>query len=458
MTSSRGETLAVFGPVVGSFVVAAACLAGLVWDGSGYLFNAIQDGEPLISHHRYSNLPVLWAVVSASHLTGEPLTLVVLYGLLLAVVPVGALGLSFYFLRGTLVPLRVWPVLGILVVALPGQICVMSEATLVMQAFWPVLAILASGLSVGGMGWLAVLIPYLFFLHPLSAPLFALGAVLAAGQALVGGHRWRGVAWSVVFSLSCFARVGFSVATATSYERGEFAWQPNYDAMLGAIYGWPSLMITMLFVMAWAAVAGELGWLPRRRSEGWFKGATIGFGLAGVIWAAQPELWAGALGYRRFVMLLSLPLIGGGLVQFRGIVRDKLVRDDRKDRFRYRLVWPAVAFGVVLTVQSFAWRADVARFAHELRAAHGPVVTMAQVPWITRTPLDHWGSSFVALFVQGQTPSTLFALENASVEAGRIRLYGSDCVAVRDGWFHLSGVLPSAVPTPSDTLEGISSE
>ena len=424
-----------FLPVGIAFAVAAGCLAALAWDGSGYLFNALQDGRPLISHHRYSNLPVLWAVVLASHVVDGPLLLAVLYGLLLALVPVGSLALCFAFLRDErLKALRVWPVLGILVAALPGQICVMSEATLLVQAFWPVLAILAAGLPAVGLAWLAVLIPYLFFLHPLAAPLFGLAAVLAVAVGWIRNDGWRGVSVGVVFAVAAVVRVWFAVVTATPYERGEFAWEPNMNAMAGSLHGWPSVMLAMMFVMAWAALAGSFGWLDARRAGWWFRWAAVGLAASGCLWAVAPDLWAGALGYRRFALLLSLPLFAAGGLHWWGLNR----RDVRPRSVP--LGWPAVAFSLVLVAQSIAWRGEVTRFVGDLRDVSKPLASKADVPWIERRPLDHWGASFVALFVQGREPETLFSLEGEPVEDGRFLLYDSEFLATRDGWFQLAGI------------------
>ena len=129
-----------------AYLIAARCLVALTWDGSGYLFNSLQDGAPYISHYRFSNYPLLWALVEAGRWTSDARLLGMLYGVLLAVTPMAALVLSLSFLRGQrLEPLRIWPVIGILLGTLPGEICLMSEASLAVQAFWPILAFFFAG-------------------------------------------------------------------------------------------------------------------------------------------------------------------------------------------------------------------------------------------------------------------------------------------------------------------------
>ncbi len=433
MQQNRGERsslVGVFLPVGVAFAIAAFCLTALVWDGSGYLFNALQDGSPRISHHRYSNYPVLWVMVEASRWIQEPRALAVIYGLLLAITPIGALAICFYYLRGGLARLRLWPVLGILVAALPGQICVMSEATLVVQAFWPVLAILAAGLPGRGMVWLAALTPYLFFLHPLSAPLFGLAAVVAGWFGWSSGRK-REWAWSGIFLLMVGGRVMFSVVTATPYERGEFALQPNIDAAMGSLHGWPSVMLAALFVMAWASLGTSFGLLPEKRGRQWFHWAAVGLAAAGCLWAVSPDLWAGALGYRRFVLLFSLPLFAGAMLNWWGLEQSS-VRGSVGGG-----MWPAVAFSLVLTVQAVTWRVGLEEFADGLRSAPGRVVSKVDVPWIDQRPLDHWGTSFIAIFLQGRDPEKIFSLSADAVSGDAILLYPDEWLIGNDGWFRL---------------------
>lgn len=425
--------LAVFLPVVVAYGVAAGCLAALVWDGSGYLFNALQEGAPLIAHHRWSNYPVLWLVGQAGDWVGDPLSLAVLYGLLLAVTPAGALALVFFYLRGRLAALRVWAVLGILLVALPGQICVMSEATLLVQAFWPVLAILAAGLPAGGMVWLAVLTAYLFFLHPLAAPLFALAAASCGWVAWVDRSR-RAAGWMVVFAVTAVGRLVFAVMTASPYEVGEFAWQPNFDAARGALYGFPTLMLAGTLVMGAAALAMAFGWLPSGRGRRWFRWSAIGVAAVGCLWAASPDLWAGALGYRRFVLLFSLPMFAGFGSHWWGLRAGRVV----KGAGSWSLAWPAVAFSLVLVVQSVVWRVEVERFANDLAGAPNRLVSKADVRWIEQRPLDHWGSSFLAIFVQGREPRAMFSIDANDFEGRDIFLFPDEWLVATDGWFQLA--------------------
>ena len=119
---SDGGLVLTVGFAVLAYGVASFCLMALTWDGAGYVFNTIQRGHPAIPNNRYSDYPVLAVVSLLSFLTNDPCWLASIYGLLLAVLPLGSLLLSFHFLSSPeLKALRVWPVLGILLSVLPGQ-------------------------------------------------------------------------------------------------------------------------------------------------------------------------------------------------------------------------------------------------------------------------------------------------------------------------------------------------
>src|SRR5437773_171390 len=83
-----------------AYLTGARCLVALSWDGSGYLFDSLQNGTPFISNYRLSNYPLLFLLVKAGRWTNDCRLLATLYGILLAVTPLGSLVLSLWLLRG----------------------------------------------------------------------------------------------------------------------------------------------------------------------------------------------------------------------------------------------------------------------------------------------------------------------------------------------------------------------
>jgi len=423
-----------------AYLVGAGCLVGLAWDGSGYFFNSLQMGEPVISHHRYSNYFTLWSVVQAGRWVEDSWTLGVFYSALLALTPLISLALSLWFLRGPqLAPLRIWPVLGILPGALPGEICLMSEASLTVQAFWPILAFVAAGVPAGGLFWVGGLSLYLFFLHPTSALLFFLAAMLAGALAWEqSAIRAKAFTWSALWLVLALARLGFSLQTATPYERGELGWEANWQAFLGSLFGLPLGLLGCLYLFGLAYLAGSTGGLVPARSRRIALGAALAFMVIGLVWAADSTLWAGAIGYRRFIFLSALPLIVMG-----GFHRFWLRRAGSE--LSWSGVFPpstvagvAAGFALIFMVQSLTWRADVIRFQTALTQAPGPWVTRAELPWMKGRALDHWSSSMLSAIVQGRSPRAIYAENWAHVKGDDLELFPGGWLLSTDAWFRLA--------------------
>jgi hypothetical protein len=437
--SSRWQSAAILLPTIATYLLAAWCLVALAWDGSGYLFNSVQAGTAIVPHHRFSNLPMMMALVAASHHVTDPLWLGVGYGLLLALTPVLSLAACLTLLRGPgLTELRVWPVLGILLGTLPGEICLMSEASLAVQAFWPLAAFAAAGLPKRGVGWMIVLVPYLFFLHPTAAVMFGIASALCLGLALWQRERFRiGVAWAGGFAVLAAIRLAYSILTASSYERGELGWRPNYDAFMGAIVGWPIGLLLGLYIAALACLACGLGRFDGRRAGRWLVGAGAGIALIGWWWAIEPERWNGALSYRRFVLLCAMPLVGMAALHWAALRR-------RAAGSASRLPWAPVFFTLVFcgvyAVQSWTWRCDIKRFQAALRDAPGPFITAAELPWLRHTALDHWSASMLSILAQGRQPRTVFTLKAANIQGRNILLYPNGWLHCEDGWFKLAHI------------------
>lgn len=424
----------VFGPVILAYVVASWCLAALTWDGAGYVFTTLQEGSPVISHQRFSNWPTLSAVAAAGAITGNARAIGMLYGLLVSITPVGALALSFHFLRKPpLDALRVWWTLGILWTALPGEICLMSEASLAMQVFWPLLAFVAAGMPARGGAWILPVAAYLFFLHPTAALMFGIVALFCFAMTWGGGSR-AGILWGILFALLAVLRIAFSMATITTYERSEFGFRPNWDAFLGAIWGWPIglLVFLYLFGIAWLFMSTRHG---GRGATRWALGAAAGFLVVGLWWASGTTRWAGAISYRRFALLCTLPLVAMATAHWLMIFR-------RPNLARSAPSWApalvAILFSAIYTVQCLSWRSDVIRFAQALEASPSPFLTLADQPWMKHRALDHWGSSMLSAILQGRKPRVLYAESPSHIKDGEIELFPGGWLRMTDRWFLLS--------------------
>lgn len=428
-----GETLAGLAPTIFAYAVAAWCLAALTWDGAGYVFNSLQAGAPVISHHRYTNWPSLAIVVLAGNLAGNARALGVLYGVLVSLTPILSLAFGLHFLREPrLRPLRVWLALGILWSALPGEICLMSEASLAVQVFWVVLAFVAAGTPSQGTKWMLPISAWLFFLHPTTAVMFATAAFLCAGAGWKSRNR-RSWKWGVVFAALAVARFGFSAATITPYERAEFGFKPNWDAFQGSIWGWPTWLLVFLYLFGALCLLAVMK--PSIAANARRAGlvAVVAFLASGLWWASDSTLWAGAIGYRRFVLICTLPLVGMAMVHW-----SRIHSEGAGPLSGATPALVAAIFAAIYTVQCLSWRADVRRFESTLAASNSPFITLESEPWMKHRPLDHWGSSMLSAILQGRHPRVLYAETSAHIKGDDIELFPGGWLRMEDGWFRLA--------------------
>ncbi len=434
--SSRWATLGILLPVVMAYALAAWCLVGVAWDGSNYLFLTLQAGEPVITHHRYSNLPTLQAVAQASRFVSDARFIAGLYTTLVAMTPVASLALCLWFLRGSFVALRIWAVLGVLLGILPGQLCIMSEASLAVQAFWPLLALIAIGLPLPTAPCVLLLSVYIFFLHPTSLLLFGLAALLCFAAAFLFKARRRALCMGGSFFLVvAVLRFFFSVATTTSYEKSELAFGPNWMAFLGAFGGPASGMLLCLYGLSSVYLAGTLKRLSPTRARAVVLALLAAFLAVGLFWALDSRMHNGGLSYRRFVLVCSLPFVAGAALHWSWL--------QRRGPYAPQLLPSApvllsVVFAIVFAVQSLTWRSDWRRLESALASAPGPFITKTDVPWIIGRPLDHWSSTTLSIILRGRVPDALYVEKIDGLAADGITLYPGGIVPAKDGWFQLS--------------------
>src|SRR5258708_12148201 len=184
-----------------AYAVVGCCLVALTWDGAGCGLNVMQRGDRAIPCNRYSDYPFLCVLFIFSRLINDPRWLAAIYGLVLALLPLGSLLLSFHFLSGPqLRSLRIWPVLGILLSALPGQVFLTAEAVSLAQVSWAVWAIVAGEISASILLCFAILTLFLFYLHPMAALTYAVAGALFFGETRVAIRQrridvWLGIAF-----------------------------------------------------------------------------------------------------------------------------------------------------------------------------------------------------------------------------------------------------------------------
>jgi hypothetical protein len=420
-----------------AYAVASFCLMALTWDGAGYVFNSIERGHPAVPNCRYSDYPFLAVVSLLSFLINDSRLLACIYGLVLAVLPLGSLLLSFHFLSSPqLKALRVWPVLGILLSLLPGQGFLVAEAVPVAQVSWAVWAIVAADISRSSLAWLGVLNLFLFFLHPSTALVYAVTGGLFLGKAWVVTRQRRANAWlGAVFLGLAAVRLWYALATANSYERGEESLSQNYLAFLDAV---PSLrMLPVVYLLGLTVLGGVTRGIPKQFMI-WLSGLTLALLLAyGVGWAADPKVWVSAFSFRRFVLVGTLPLVvmGGLHWWYKHASRTTDPSGRSEHGIGWIMVGSAAVFLTVFATQAFTWRQELFHFEADLSRSDKPVATVDDLPWIEGTPLHHWASTQLSCVVQGKRVKTVFALDGDDVRGNKIQLFPGTWFRRQNRWF-----------------------
>jgi hypothetical protein len=407
----------------------------LTWDGAGYVFNTIQRGHPAIPNERYSDYPLLAVVSLFSFLINDARSLACIYGLVLAILPLGSLFLSFHFLSSPeLKALRLWPVFGILLSVLPGQGFLVAEAVPVAQVSWAVWAIVAADISSSSLVWLGVLNLFLFFLHPSAALVYGVTGGLFLGKAWVatgqrGTNGWLGA----IFLGLAAIRLWYALATANSYERGEESFSENYLAFRDAL---PSLlMLPVVYLLGLIVLTGVTRRIPQKFIV-WFGGLTLALLLIyGVAWAADPKLWISAFTFRRFVLVGTLPLVVMGGLHWRYVHASGPNEPSGRSALGWIMVGSAAVFLIVFATQSFSWRQELTHFEADLSRCDKPVATVSDLPWIDGTPLHHWASTQLSCVVQGKKVKTVFALDPAGARENKILLFPGTWFGMRSRWF-----------------------
>jgi hypothetical protein len=336
---------------------------------------------------------------------------------------------------------------------LPGQFSLTTEAIVACNLFWPVLIALLTGpreLQVPVVGAIAI---FILFTHPFAVPLFA----LAVAVCCVVGLRFRGESrgiwlWACFFALF----VALALLRFASLQSGYEAEQLNLDTLsrhfTNAIAGLPLVALLLSFLAAVIVLVA-----PRMRRRG-NKTLTLtlysvellcllGAGVALLLWAANPYLWRTAISFRSWALIIS-----GGFMLL--AVGDALLRLPDHTR-GYNLDWLhrsraahliALFFLLVLGTQSLVWSSLEGRLQSAVAGSGTACLPATSLPWLGRTPLNHWSLTARSLLLQGRRPSSVVMLEEqacgsaASARGLSIALFNPTSADVRGwqgGWFDL---------------------
>jgi hypothetical protein len=100
-----------FGLIIVALGFAAVSGAPLSWDGNYILFKIVDLQPPFLPHNRLINIPLHWLVLLTSRMTGGLSILQTAFGLVHAAIPLIALAISWWKVRGYAEPPFIWAAL-----------------------------------------------------------------------------------------------------------------------------------------------------------------------------------------------------------------------------------------------------------------------------------------------------------------------------------------------------------
>jgi len=432
-TSSRADSgVLVFVLATAAFALASLCLASLAWDGSYFLVRTLQDGVAFMPAHRWFHWLMLEPVLWLKPLFNDPIKLSVIHGLMCSIPPLFSLAVCLAMLRGELSRLRIWVIFGILLVPVPGQFFLVTEVIPAIQLGWILFVF----------GWLGcphrwapvalIAMASMATLHPAAAPLFFCAALTCGAFSFLNpkNDRRRILAWTAAFTLTSVAKLVETMLFASAYERAN---------MSGSI--WITETVTAFLFSPFAAIVpilldvGLYFWgLLRpdfRGRKPWLTKSLWGASfLLGIAYTMIPGGWACSINYRKFVLILTIPVaLMAGLDAWRQ-KRHAVDSPGRLPSCGVALIYPASLFVVMMACLSFSWLSLCASLVNRLEANPGRVMTWNALPSpVADSALNHWSTTSLSMVLQGWHPGKVF-LWNRDLQLPAIGF----CICPGDGF------------------------
>lgn len=442
----RLTTPAVFAVAVVGAVAAGALNVALSWDGSYYLFNVLESGQPFTPHQRLVNAITQGPTLLAQHFTDRMDVLRLVFGVSYMILPIIALLACFVVVRRR-PAMFVWAVIGICLATLPGQVNASSEAIQVAQMIWPLLLAAIVGLdSRDWVAWVAVVATGLFTAmgHPFGVPLLGLALVVSLL------YRRRSVA-AVAAVLLAISAVN-AWATLDVYQTDRITMDVVRTSYAGAIFGAPIVAMVGTFLGALLiSLAGRPGRGARFGAAGL---ACLVLGIAVLMpWAHNPVAWGDAIDFRTFAPAAIVPLALVAVFDgWPGRAGGTESGGDSQDALPWRraaALTAAAGFALILVIQGISIQRLDRSLADAERAAPGTCVAQSSVGGIGLTVLDHWATTPRSLIFGNRAPTKIVmpGIGCSLLIVGTVYIASWDMRSVDvPGWFDLRGLAASPPP------------
>ncbi len=410
------SALLVFAIAAAGFVFAAFCRLSLVFDGSYYLLSTLQDAAPMIPHRRWCDwildLPVLWL----TPLFPLPADLGVVHGLARSLPPLFSLAVCLGMCAGKWRGLRVWVAIGILLMPLPGQLPIVSEATPALQLSWVLFVFAWRGCPLAWSPAVAIALAGMLTLHPIASPLCLFAAAICAWfppANAAARSRWI-KPWSMIFAAASIAKLVETLALANSYEREHMLASVWIRELASGL--WYTPFPVLIPLLAERTLAVWSAWGPGRRIvPPWLpRGLWAVSFVLGVYYSIDVTGWSSSLNYRKFGAAIAVPVVLMASFHAWRVRRGIDGRPAAPVPLRIPSVYPALLFSLILSVIAVRWCQLCESLMTRLAARPTRAMYFEELPPPERySALNHWSTTSLSLLLQGTGPAKVFIHDRA---------------------------------------------
>lgn len=391
------------GLIILGLAIALFSDAALTWDGAYYLFMTLHANVPFVVHDRLIDLPLQWPVLLVNRFTDSLTALRAVFGLIQVITPLVAIAASWWVVGKDRAGLILWPVLGICIGTLPGQIDFISGSLRATQLFWPILLAILIGLPSRTVALTSLTALIIVFTHPVAIPLFATGA-LAAGLIAYFQPEARGRLLQVAgcFAFATVLRFGM---VRPGYDSEAMTWEAQQFQWEYAVFGLP---MAVLVGAAFSACASLV--TPRvPRYYHYIPLLGVGFaGLALVVWASDSSRWRPALDYRGPALIITLVFMGFATIDTVLNQRYLAAHAGQVSAPRLRTVQAAaLVFAVVISIQSIDWHSEIEEMRTAMAESDGACVSTNDIPGFRNSALATWSTPSLSLLYQDWSPNRI---------------------------------------------------
>ena len=392
-----------------------AALAGgaMLWDGSYYLYCALNSSQPCVANNRWITLFLHSPVIVAASFIQDVDELGFIFGLTYALLPFSLLLISWGIVRTHSKPMFIWAVFGLGFGTLLLQLHFVAEAIISVQLAWPLfLAQFVPGRKTIHLTS-AILALLLLICHPFAIGLFTIIGVSAfiVGWKVADLRREKW-AWCLVWMLLTGLAVVRLVVASSGYETERLSLAVLQEGAW-AVKGPPGWALAGVILAAGLVVSEPFN--KDKWNFQWLKmGQLAGIGAATIlllVWAGNPILWNASFAYRILVFIITLPFFA-----LAGV--DGMLSRNRPQAIT-QAMWPwrlrliqilGLSFALVLGVQSWSWVRLQDRLLTILTESPSPCLSLEEVSsefGPGQRPFHHWSITTLSLFLQGNVPQKI---------------------------------------------------